>query len=759
MQAKGSSQRSKLTPGRRSKGKQAILAAKKLNAGSSMPEDGIGGLKSFGVYRPEQVPLLLPDRWEDNRSPMDLMSHKSPKDKLQLYVCHTVPEKIVSRSDNNGHYIIALATGVSGYTSQEKYLWFRGEGAALTKWKLLYKTVKPKQFFIRGMLTDIERNGRAVVIVTSVIPDKRMEKVQPLYPGRGLLGRDTLTDRVAHYIDSIDKPYRAAAKSFLGSLIDSQNLESRKGMKPAKARAMVRLAAAHLLDGLDGAGDDVSKARLVTKIAKRLEVAHGDGFDRGANILSIEQNALEAQGELKRLAAFGQYLKARQNTPATASRSRFSAAADWGARANALPFVLTDEQQAGVARIVTNIRRGAPVRYVITGDVGTGKTYVYALVAMSIIDGGGRAQVLFPSQALAIQVYEEMTDAWPDLLGGKIKLLIGSGAMPIDGRPLSEAALILGTTAIIAKTADIGLVDLVVVDEQQKFAVRQREFATSNETHLIEASATCIPRSQALLEFGAVNIVRLTKAHSKKTIHTHIVEDDKEAKRGVLARCRKIISEGGQVLAVYPAKDDSNPSFQLLSVEGMRGVWEKVAPGRVAIAHGGRSTEENQAAVAAMKNGEMDVLVCTTIIEVGMTFPQCRHVVVAHPERLGLSSLHQLRGRLVRRGGVGYFDMIIPDDVSSRVKVHSRLSVLVESMDGFEIAEKDLEIRGGGDLALGSMSQRGKDYSFLPNINIEGDDVQDVIAELKPVMHEIEARLSRMFDEPSPPPEGVRHDA
>lgn len=447
-------------------------------------------------------------------------------------------------------------------------------------------------------------------------------------------------------------------------------------------------AASRLAEQLRACGDPAAVLDLAgasgRSLVELLQLAHTP---------PTEEEGHAAQDVIERLAAMNAVTAAWSNRPTDAVARAFTF--DWdkvGTRVRALPYPLTDEQRRGIFEALQDMQHGTPMRRILSGDVGTGKTFVYAVAAAAIVDHGGRAAVLAPTQPLAAQIAGEIHRHWPDL---DVMLVAGDEAPAT----CNKASLLVGTTALLHR--DVGQLHLVVVDEQQKFSRQQREQLASGGTHLLEASGTCIPRSMALIRYGVVRVSKLTKTHTQKTIKSRLWMPEERGR--LLESVEATIAKRGQVLVVYPLKEGTDRN----SAESAFQMWNKRFPGRTRVVHADVSDAEKVAAIEALKKGDADLLVSTTVVEVGIDIPRLRHVVVVEPERLGLTQLHQIRGRAARTGGTGYFSMYLRRELKEESM--QRLQVLLETTDGFRIAERDLELRGYGSLKSDSDRQTGDD--------------------------------------------------
>ena len=440
--------------------------------------------------------------------------------------------------------------------------------------------------------------------------------------------------------------------------------------------------------------------------------------------LEFAKNALLVVDRISAYVLVGQVLEQRRKLTeeAASNGGLFSIPEDFQSPefitdtlAKGIPHPLTDEQLQSATEILQDMTSpDLPMRRMLNGDVGTGKTSVYAVAARAVTQAKGRVAVLLPSEALAKQVHENFVGWFPDL---SIDLVLGKA------RSEKEAQVLIGTTALLHRST--GQIDLTIVDEQHRFSRAQREKLAGRGGHLLEVSATCVPRSQALVEFGLAQVSKLSKCHVQKDIETRLW--DATNKKNLFAEIKNTISEGHQVLVVYPAKQ-SGGAGALTSVSDAEAIWEKAFPEQVVMAHGDRSAEENDAAIAQMKDGSRSILIATTVVEVGLDIAGLRRVVVVQADRFGLSALHQLRGRAARTGGKGWFDLYVPDmgedtshlDAKKRKarakaqdKVRRRLNVLVATQNGFEVASADFQERGCGDLVGGGQQTGDAVSPFL----------------------------------------------
>ena len=387
-------------------------------------------------------------------------------------------------------------------------------------------------------------------------------------------------------------------------------------------------------------------------------------------------------------------------------------------------FPLTDEQEDIVKRTISRIADGIRINMLLNGDVGTGKTVTYSLIAAFTAYGGGRVLVMLPNGNLAYQIHNEFDELFPDLNA----LLVMSDET--DPKKILNAKVLIGTSALLFR--EVGEIHLAIFDESQKMSMAHQDQLVSNITHKISVSATPIPRTMALANYGAVTVERITKCHAVKNIYTRILRHN-EFDTMVNEIMWAIHDAGKQVIVVCARKEDASqtdeqPTSDIFSVEEVSSYYESLLPGLVVTSHSGLTPEENKAALDAMRNGQAKLLVATTAIEVGVTLPDVAMLIVLNPERFGLSSLHQLRGRISRAGGDGWCTLFLGKDITNPKSV-ARLNILTRSNDGFLISEQDMLLRGAGDL-LNATTQNGKYVGLVKNAEIDLAAIESIIEAL-----------------------------
>lgn len=497
-----------------------------------------------------------------------------------------------------------------------------------------------------------------------------------------------------------------------------------KVMKPDTAREQIlsRLensipqAAQLMRDGL--ADYDVSKIVNLSKLEMIIREAH---FPTNMKYLERANEILNKLAAVVSKQKLQHHFKSKYDWLVSARID----ASRWADVAANIEFELTGEQVQIITEAAQELAKAVPMRGMVQGDVGSGKTAVYGTLAITAALQGKNVAVILPNTALAIQVYEELKSWVPQSSGLEPQLVLGSTdeSMIQHG---SQGKLIIGTTAVLFR--DVGEMDFVCVDEQQKFSRQQREQLVSGKTHLLEISATPIPRSVALVKYGAMKVWRLTKNHTKKEIVSSLITGKKEAKR-ILHLVKETVNKGNQAIIVYALKDESEAMEGIVSANQAYEKWSVLFPGKVRLVHSNMSEEEKGAALGDMKSEEASILISTTVIEVGVTIPGVMVLAVANAERFGLVSLHQLRGRVARKGSrngqIGEFIMQTKENPSKNTL--NRLQVMLETNDGYVIAEKDTQLRGFGDLGIDSETQTGADESILVGRKIDLELLEEVL--------------------------------
>ena len=372
-----------------------------------------------------------------------------------------------------------------------------------------------------------------------------------------------------------------------------------------------------------------------------------------------------------------------------------------------LPFQLTEGQREAVAEINADMKRtAASMARLVQGDVGSGKTLVSFLAALLAAEDGGQAAFMAPTELLARQ-HAENAARLLEPLGLRIAYLTGN--IKAAGRKgllqhlaAGEVDIVVGTHALFSKDVVYKNLRLVVIDEQHRFGVMQRSLimAKGVNTHLLMMSATPIPRTLALTVFGDMDVsVIRDMPPGRKPVKTHLARESSEGR--VYDFVRNKLAAGSQAYFVYPLIDAAGDSGELSLKDAVsmeeRLVREVFPQFKVALIHSKLDDEEKRQTMERFRSGEIQVLVATSVVEVGVDVPNANCMVIEHAERFGLSALHQLRGRVGRGQDQAYCFLVYSDELTEDGK--ARLKVMLENTDGFVIAEEDLKLRGPGQIA------------------------------------------------------------
>lgn len=374
----------------------------------------------------------------------------------------------------------------------------------------------------------------------------------------------------------------------------------------------------------------------------------------------------------------------------------------------ALPFELTDGQKKAVAEIERDMSGTKPMNRLLEGDVGSGKTVVAAHALILAVQNGFQSVIMAPTEVLARQHFIGLSELLMPM-GINVALLIGGMDMKTKERIYSEikegnADIVVGTHAIIQGPVEFGSLGLAVIDEQHKFGVAQRAMLRRKglNPHVLIMTATPIPRTLALTVYGDLDISTIKELpKGRKPITTYWVEEDKRDQ--MYGFIREELTEGRQAYVVCPLISqgtESGSKEHLSERADAVGTFEKLknevfTEYEVGLLHGKMSTKEKDKVMKDFKKGKIDVLVSTVVIEVGIDIPNASVMLIENADRFGLSQLHQLRGR-IGRGGHESYCILLADPRTDAAA--DRLKAIEETLDGFEIAETDMDLRGPGEI-------------------------------------------------------------
>lgn len=405
--------------------------------------------------------------------------------------------------------------------------------------------------------------------------------------------------------------------------------------------------------------------------------------------------------------------------------------ADLSAFLQALPFTLTGAQQRAIQQVAKDLGRSIPMNRLIQGDVGSGKTMVAAAASYIAFQNHYMSALMAPTEILAQQHYQSLSKLLGPL-GMRLGLLCGSMSAK-EKRDIKERIalgmvdLVIGTHALLSKDVDLPNLALVVTDEQHRFGVRQRASLgeKSNHPHTLVMSATPIPRTLALMIYGDLDVSSIDELPpNRHPVKTYVISS--KIKERAYSFLKEHLDRGLQGYIVCPLVEamDTTPA----NLENAEEYADKLARGpfqdyRVGVLHGKMRAKDREAIMQQFASGQIQLLVSTTVIEVGVDVPNAVIMMVENAERFGLSQLHQLRGR-VGRGPVQSYCILISDTQNPDTK--QRLEVLHQTNDGFKVAEYDLKLRGPGDFL-------GKRQHGLPQLKIA--DLSSSMDTMEQVQH------------------------
>jgi ATP-dependent DNA helicase RecG len=387
----------------------------------------------------------------------------------------------------------------------------------------------------------------------------------------------------------------------------------------------------------------------------------------------------------------------------------------------ALPFQLTNAQKNALAEIDSDM--GEPLRMLrlLQGDVGSGKTIVAAMAMMNVIEAGAQAAIMAPTEILARQ-HEESFAPWLKAAGIEYVTLTGRNKGKEREEIMAQiesgaAQVVIGTHALFQESVAFRNLGLAVIDEQHRFGVHQRLQLSQKTkgTDVLVMTATPIPRTLTLTAYGDMEVSRIDeKPPGRQPIDTRLIS--KEKIEDMISAVGKQIAKGAQVYWVCPLVEESE-TLDLEAAEARYDVLRERFGAKVGLVHGRLKSQEKDEIMGAFARDEIKILVATTVIEVGVNVPNATIMVIEQAERFGLAQLHQLRGRVGRGSEKSYCFLVYANGLTETAK--ERLRIMRETEDGFVIAEKDLELRGGGEI-LGTR-QSGLPTFRLADLTLHAD--------------------------------------
>ena len=387
-----------------------------------------------------------------------------------------------------------------------------------------------------------------------------------------------------------------------------------------------------------------------------------------------------------------------------------------------LPFKLTEGQNKAFNEILSDLNSTEPMQRLLQGDVGSGKTVVACMMLLAAVENGYQGAIMAPTEILATQHYKNFTE-WLTPLGLHVGLFVGKHGAKVRKEMQSNLAngqthIAVGTHALIQDGVQFKNLGAVVVDEQHRFGVKQRQELSQKgiNPQLLTMTATPIPRTLALSIHGDLDVTSIDELpKGRKPVITSLISG-MSMRKNAYDLIRSEVKKGHRAYIVFPLIEESETLSAKAATKEAEKLKEKVFPDlRIGLVHGKLSAQEKEENMNKFKNGEYDILVSTTVIEVGVDVPEATVMIIENAERFGLSQLHQLRGRVGRSERQSYC-LLASDTKSPETK--ARLNVMTQTNNGFVIAEKDLQLRGPGEFM-------GTRQSGLPDLMI-ADLVHDV---------------------------------
>lgn len=688
----------------------------------------VSRLKSIGIERPSDLILYMPTGYINTGTPSIINKCElgGGAQYFKLRVLSTPTEKALK---NNLKLITFKVTDGYSFATLSCF--------ANTPQKQNNFSI---EFSLPAMLSSFVVNDELHCFATvELYKDYRQLKLVSLVP--------------SNKINAIVPEYKGAVR--ISKVKQKEGVKPKEGAKPKKKRTEIKSDTIKARVEMAFSSPDVvreSMMRVMYAIRKNQKTILEMVGARSASLYeclykihfpsSIEE-ANEAKEELTKIAIYQIYCNSRDRTSITDESCRFGITRRLieGLVAR-LPFTPTKSQMRSIWEICKDLNKNKPMRRILSGDVGVGKTTPCIITAVAAHLLGRVVAIMIPNVLVAAQVCAELKACFPEIP----TLLLKKGDSKKKGFSLGDNnPILIGTSSLIFALKDTDFrVDYLIVDEQHRMGVEQREILKNSCTHSLEATATAIPRTMAIIFNGGLDISIIDEQPVYKDIRT-VIMDDKD-KRNLFMLIRESVAMNRQVAIIYPIVkkkeeeiegeggtegetlisgneepgDEDDNLIREVVVAGEK--MEKLFPGKVCVLHGKMSQTEKDQILGEMKDGRYNIMIASTVIEIGVTIPGMALVAVVDADRYGATTLHQLRGRIDRKGeitaegGHGTFVMMVRRKMNQ--KIRDRLGILVRHNDGFKIAEEDMMQRGFGDLSKIGSRQSGHSSSIFMNLKI-----------------------------------------
>ena len=489
------------------------------------------------------------------------------------------------------------------------------------------------------------------------------------------------------YLESVEIVSAAEMKQLTPKYRGDKKGELLRTIREAMANPMP--AAQHVLSHFPGRTEDQVLAAANVPFFGMVDLL---------NALHAPQNGVDAEDAMRaarQLEALALVERMRQSSKrrAVAGASVTVTWATMETLAARYPKRLTVEQLQALKDVCGDLGKGAPMNRLLSGEVGSGKSLPIAISAVAARLAGASVAILVPNALLVEEMASLIEAHWGDLVRVE---RVTSDAGECD----PDRSVLIGTTALFSRCKGKAI-HYLVIDEQQRHGLHQKAVLIAGHTNVLEATATCIPRSAGLMLYGAQDVSEMRSGPVARRITSELVT--RSDRQRVFRQLQAAVATGGQIAIVFPriresvGSEGGVPSGKPRDLERAVSHWQKAFPGQVAVLTGLMSDAEKQQALDGMKAGLYRVLVATSIIEMGVTIPSLKALMVIEPDRFGVGQLHQLRGRVGRIDGQGSFYMYVPEALSTYdADTVARLELVRTCSSGFELAEEDMLRRGFG---------------------------------------------------------------